>query len=468
MLLLTFTDLIGRFHPLLVHLPIGILLLAGAFQLLAIRSSYSFLQPVIPLMIFWGMISAVASCISGFMLASGGEYDDGLVSTHQWMGISTAGLSIVVYILYKKSVQVKTIRWAALALILMVGITGHLGGSLTHGTDYISAGLNGPVDKGPVLKQIPNVQQAVLYNAVVQPIFQARCYSCHGPSKQKGKLRLDQPDFITKGGEDGKVILPGNAGESDLMKRLLLPLEAKEHMPPKSKSQLTKDEITLLHWWVSSGTDFSKQISSMPQTSEIKKILADLESGTMAAAENALDIPENPVQAADTASIGRLHRLGIMIIPVSQNSNYLSANFVTALSASDSVFKLLAPLEKQLVWVKMDAVSINDAAMKQLVKCKSITRLQLSNTNISDSQLAELKHLPQLQSLNLVGTKITAAGLLQLQPLKKLRNIYFYRSGVKTSDWSSLQKAFPEVILDSGKYQLPMLASDTSEVKMPK
>ncbi|HQX86001.1 MAG TPA: hypothetical protein PKV23_10970, partial [Aestuariivirga sp.] len=102
-------------------------------------------------------------------------------------------------------------------------------------------------------KPIANVQQAVVYTDIVQPILQSKCYSCHGPAKQKGKLRLDEPPFIDKGGEEGKVLIAGNAGESEMIKRLLLPLDNKDHMPPKQKSQLTKAEIELLSWWVASG-----------------------------------------------------------------------------------------------------------------------------------------------------------------------------------------------------------------------
>ncbi|MCW3120141.1 MAG: hypothetical protein JWM28_4223, partial [Chitinophagaceae bacterium] len=78
-MLLSILDFTGRLHPLLVHLPIGILLLACFFQWLTANNKFAFLQPAIPVALFWGMISAVASCISGYILSDSGDYDADLV-----------------------------------------------------------------------------------------------------------------------------------------------------------------------------------------------------------------------------------------------------------------------------------------------------------------------------------------------------------------------------------------------------
>ena len=150
--LLSLPDLIGRFHPVLVHLPIGILLLACFFQFLTLKPRFAILQPAIPAMFFWGMIGAVLSCISGYMLSLSGDYDGELVGRHQWMGIFTAILSLILYLLYQFSVSETIARWISLGIIILVTITGHLGGSLTHGSDYLTEGLNSDDDKGPVLK----------------------------------------------------------------------------------------------------------------------------------------------------------------------------------------------------------------------------------------------------------------------------------------------------------------------------
>ena len=464
-MLLALPDLIGRFHPVLVHLPIGILLLACFFQWLTLKPKFAFLQPAIPVMLFWGMLGAVVACISGYMLSLSGDYDEDLVGRHQWMGITTAILSLVLYLLYQFSINERIARGVSFGIIILITITGHLGGSLTHGSGYLAEGLHSGDEGGAALKPIPNIQEAALYLDVVQPLLRARCYNCHGPNKQKGKLRLDKPESILKGGKDGKAIEPGKAEESEMIERLLLAPEDEDHMPPKEKPQLTRGEIALLHWWIASGADFNKKVKDLPQTNEIRPILLALQSGAIGEERKAADVPEATVGKADEETVDRLKKAGVMLMPVAQNSNYLSVSFVTAAAGADSLIKLLEPIRKQLVWLKLDNAALDDAAMDEIAKLTTLTRLQLSHTKITDAGVAKLQALQELQSLNLVGTKVTAQGIAKLNGLKKLKNLYLYQTGVGNNDWATLQKAFPATQIDSGKYVVPTLVTDTTEVK---
>jgi hypothetical protein len=70
--------------------------------------------------------------------------------------------------------------------------------------------------------------------------------------------------------------------------------------------------------------------------------------------------------------------------------------------------------------------------------------------------------------LNLTGTNITSAGLIQLKELKKLKKIYLYKTGIEKSGWAELVQSFPNAILDSGGYQVPMLPTDTVILKKEK
>src|SRR5690606_32568807 len=264
------SDLLGRFHPVLVHLPIGILLLACFFQILTIKDRFTILQPAIPVMFFWGMISAVLSCITGLMLYRSGDYEGVLVERHQWLGITVAIASLVLYMLYQLSIGERSARIFSITIIILITITGHLGGSLTHGPDFLTEGLDSGDEPEMVMKPIPDIQEAVIYKDVVQPLLQARCYNCHGSNKQKGKLRLDEQQYILKGGKDGPVIDPGKADESELIERLMLPLTDEDHMPPREKPQLTPSQISLLHWWISTGAPFDKKVKDLEQTDRIK------------------------------------------------------------------------------------------------------------------------------------------------------------------------------------------------------
>ena len=414
-MLLSLPELIGRFHPVVVHLPIGILLVACLFQWLALRPKFAVLQPAVALMFFWGMLGAVLSCISGYLLSQSGDYDSELVNRHQWLGIFTALAALALYLSYKFTLSRKATSMVAMLIAGLITVTGHLGGSLTHGSDYLTKGWQSESEKGPALKPIANIQEAAVYADVVQPLLQARCSSCHGPNKQKGKLRLDGPEYIAKGSKDGKVLLPGKADESEMIKRMLLPQQDEDHMPPKEKPQLTAAEISLLHWWISTGADFQKKVKELPQTEKIKPVLLALQSGASGSEQKVADVPEAPVEKASEAVIRRLQNAGVIVVPVAQNSNYLSASFVTAASGADTLVPLLSSLRKQLVWLKLDGANIADSSMSILSQLTALTRLQLSGTNITDKGVANLQALQQLQSLNLTGTKLTAQGVAQLK-----------------------------------------------------
>ncbi|HMR90718.1 MAG TPA: hypothetical protein PKC69_00320 [Chitinophagaceae bacterium] len=463
-MILAISDFLGRFHPVLVHLPIGILVLACFFQWLTVSSRFSVLQPAIPVMLFWGMLGAAASCISGYLLAQSGDYDAALTSRHQWMGIITAIISLILVLLHKLSVSYTIARWASLVLLVFITITGHLGGTLTHGEGYLTAALRGKASAG--LQPIPNVQEAGLYMDVVKPILESKCYSCHGPSKQKGKLRLDDPQAILKGGEEGKAVVPGKPDESELIRRILLPLEDDDHMAPKEKPQLTTTEVEVLKWWVKEGADFSKKIKELPQDEKIKPVLLSLQSGESEAAEKKpADIPEEEVKAADTAVIRELTDMGVTVIPVAKNSNYLSVNFVAAMESTDSLVKKLEQLAPQIVWLKLEDISLSDQSWEILSKLTNITRLHLRNTNMNDTVIASLDPLQRLQFLNLSGTRVSAAGLLHLKEIKSLKNIFLYQAKIDSAGWQQLKTAFPDTELDTGGYRLPFRAEDTMRIK---
>jgi len=460
---------IGRLHPVLVHLPIGILLLASLFQLLTVKNRFASLQPAVPVMFFLGMCGAVFSCVTGYVLSLNGEYDEELTEQHEWMGIVTAVASIALCLLYRFSVKIFIVRIASVVIVVLVSFTGHLGGSLTHGADYLTLASAKQENKA---MPISSVQEAGAYADIVKPILQAKCYSCHGESKQKGKLRLDKEEFILKGGEDGAALKAGNADESGMMERILLPADDKDHMPPKKKPQLTSAEISMLQWWINSGADFNKKVKELPQTDAIKSALAALASGV--AEEEASgagevkgisDVPAAPVDAPDEKAVKQLKEAGAVVLPVARDSHYLLVNFVTVNSEIDVLVKLLPLLKEQIIWLKLDDKKLNDASLDEIAKLEKLTRLSIRYTAVNDDGLAKLQTLQQLQSLNLAGTKVTAQGVIKLNKLTSLKNLYLYCTEVKGADWSSLKKAFPSANLDSGKYQVPTFANDTTVVK---
>jgi uncharacterized membrane protein/mono/diheme cytochrome c family protein len=463
MIMLTIQEFIGRFHPVLVHLPIGILFFAFLLQIISRLNKAANFQHAIEISLLAGMLSAILSCITGYLLSQSGDYNEDAVFWHQWMGISTALVSVVLYYLYKKK-QTPKWQWPGMIILfLLIIVTGHLGGTLTHGSGYLTQALSSTSEKAITRKPIENVQEALVYKDVIQPLLQTKCYTCHNANKKKGGLRMDDSATFMAGGKDGVVLIAGNAEESKMIKRILLAPEEEKHMPPKEKPQLTEHEIALLHWWIASGASFHNKVKDLAQTDKVKPALLALQSAPEVKA--AADVPETPASKADAAAIKKLQDLGVVVLPVAQNSNYLLVNFVIADSISHNDIRLLLPLKEQLTWLKLSSSTADDSALAVINQCKNITRLNLDHTRITDEGLSQLKDLQELRYLNLVGTKVTLKGIQQLKGLKKLHSLYLYQTNISKADWTTLQQQLPNVHLDSGGYVVPLLETDTTVMK---
>jgi len=98
----------------------------------------------------------------------------------------------------------------------------------------------------------PGAETKVDFKRDVQPIFEQRCYECHGEKKQKSGLRLDRKAAALQGGDSGKPsLVPGNSSDSPLLQRLTSP-DPDEVMPPKG-DKLTDAQVTLLRQWIDGG-----------------------------------------------------------------------------------------------------------------------------------------------------------------------------------------------------------------------
>jgi hypothetical protein len=97
-------------------------------------------------------------------------------------------------------------------------------------------------------------QTQVDFERDIRPLLHARCIECHGPEKQKSGLRLDHKAAALKGGAGGVVIVPGNSGASELIRRVTSGDKA-EMMPPTG-ARLTPREIALLKTWIDAGANW--------------------------------------------------------------------------------------------------------------------------------------------------------------------------------------------------------------------
>ena len=471
---------IGRFHPLLVHLPIGFLLLAGVLEVGRRLGRISLTNSTMSAILFWSAVSATGACGAGYLLSLGGGYDAHILDEHRWQGIAVAGFAWVAWMASSDALILKIPFSGPLygvSLLACLGFllaAGHHGGALTHGADYLSQYTPAPLRSlaglpprqqmaAFVATPITDIQQAMVYEQIVNPILQSRCVQCHNAGKSKGDLRMDTPEQLRKGGGDGPVFMAGKAVDSELVKRCLLDETDEHHMPPTGKTPLTPQQITLLTWWIDQGASFSKKVRDLPLPDAVRPALAALGGGPVPGGKTdsagtlptAQPGPVSPVLTmtvplADPATVAVLEKAGLRVMPLSKTNNQLEISAINAPSLTDGQVAVLAKLSPQVVWLKLSDTRITDAAMPTVAMLKNLQKLHLERTVLTDAGLKQLTALPYLEYLNLYGTRITDAGLASLAGLKALRTVYVWQTDVTPAGIAALKKALPNVEIIGG------------------
>lgn len=267
----------GRFHPALVHLPIGFLVLLALLELFALKPGNKHLKTARPLILAASFVAALVTVVSGWLLADAGGYDERLLLWHRWSGVGVAMASLLLLAFHMVGLM-KPYRILMPLTVALVAVTGHFGGSLTHGADYLGEFAPGPLRGLLGGKSIQafggDITKGPAFETVVQPILGKYCVACHGPQKSKAGLRLDDYDRLMKGSENGPVVIAGKPEESELVRRLSLPEEHDDHMPPAGKPQLSDADIKLLAWWLASGASADKTVAELNPPAEISEILS--------------------------------------------------------------------------------------------------------------------------------------------------------------------------------------------------
>lgn len=453
---------LGRWHPLLVHLPIGILFVSFVFAVMTRRPAYAGLRPAIPFTLFVGAISAVLASALGFLLAGYGGYEARTIDFHQWFGIGVAVLSILVWWLYhdaaEQYVRIKRLaKWRFsifCALMVLLCITGHYGGTLTHGKGYLTDALPPAVGELFGAQQteeslfIKNVQEAAVYEGLIQPILSHRCQSCHGPTKQEGGLAIHQRASLLAGGDGGTVVVPNQLSKSELYTRLTLPAGDEKRMPPKGRTPITADEIALIGWWIEQGAPFDGIVAEVEQPGEIAAVLARLEAGN---AEQSM--PEAP--PLDLAAVQHLASRGIKVMLVSQGSNYVMISAINAPHFNDEDAELLVGLKDNIVQLQLGRTAITDEGMAHIGALPMLRKLHLEHTAVTDDGLKALAACQQLQYLNLSSTAIGNKGIDYLRPLPELVQVYLFGTNVSGAAIVEFQQSQPALVIDTGGYELP-------------
>ena len=248
----TFAFFIGRFHPIILHLPIGGLIALFVMEIINSYRPQLNLDSACSILLWFSVVTVIPSAVLGFILASSGNYDDELLNLHKWLGWLTA--LVCVWLLYFNLKSKKIYKVLLYANVIFLLVAGHFGGQLTHGKDYLTKYM--PVSMKKVLniddernylvvnRKIDSFStDATYYTNQIKPIIENYCYKCHGQEKQKGDMRFDNIDWDMVNGFDAEkwnmMLSQVNLGE----------------MPPDDEPQLSDDDRRILVDWITKNLD---------------------------------------------------------------------------------------------------------------------------------------------------------------------------------------------------------------------
>ena len=134
----------GRFHPLLVHLPIGLLVLLAVLEVLSLWPQWKNANASAGFILALAVPLTIVTVVFGWLLSLAGGYDLGLVTIHKYTGIATGAICLIAGILFALGAK-RLYRFTLFIGFLVLTVTSHYGGSLTHGSDYLVRYAPGPV-----------------------------------------------------------------------------------------------------------------------------------------------------------------------------------------------------------------------------------------------------------------------------------------------------------------------------------
>ena len=439
-------EFIGKFHPLIVHLPIGLIIAAFGLELLFLKKDNPNALRSIRFLLGLGSITAIISAILGYFLSMDGGYDDRLIFIHQWFGIGFAVCASIFYVT-RKIYKHKIVLWSGWFVVLLVlTIAGHFGGSLTHGENYLIESSPGFVKKLFSYEQKKQLNKpldsAVVFEDIIQPIIKQKCGNCHNNRKKQGGLNLQTVAGWEKGGKNGQLFKLEEVMESLILERIYLPVKEKGHMPPSGKPQLASAEVALLEWWIEQGGNYQIKVSSLEKNRRINKILQPEFTE-----KNIYDQILAP--AFDQNALRRLQSEGLRILPAARGSTFLEISFSGDTIVNQNQLKSLLKLSDNITRIDFSFSGVTDEQLELLDQFINLIHVSLANIVISDKGVSHLNNLENLQYLNLHSTNISDDCLADIGEISSLKKVFFWNTNISADALEKLAKNRPDMKLEN-------------------
>jgi hypothetical protein len=411
---------------MLLHIPIGLITLLPILEIASMKNRA--LREAANFVLRAALATALPTLTLGYMLAYGAGDTGPTVTRHMagaiglCIGLMLCALTRTAWIARQQPL-VYPILLATTILTLIW--TSHQGGSITHGSEYLTHYMPTSIRAGLRVSVNDTATPESFYARHVHPILDAKCVSCHNSSNAKAGLRLDTYDHLMRGGHDGGVISAGKPEISMLLARVTLPAGDKRYMPAEGRTPLTTGEISLLRAWIRAGA--SPTAATVPGVS---------------IASTPSELPAPPVgdYSALMPEILKMQTdQGAKLVPVSSKpSDGLILRTVDIASEFGDTelaeFRKFAPY---IVEAELGRTAVTDAACETLGAFTHLQALHLEGTQITGTCFPKLAALKELTYLNLNGTKTTPQSVAALTNMIQLRHIYLFNTPAQPAETSS-------------------------------
>ncbi len=419
---------IGRMHPLVLHLPIGILIFSFLIWCFRSQIETTFFQSIFGFSLSLIAFTSLLTSLMGLFLSREDGYNSDTLYWHRLLSLLLSFGSYAFMLWYQSRLANK--HWIPgfmIALLALLVTGSHQGAKLTHGEGFILK----PLQKNAVARPTIN-DESSLYLASIEPLFQSKCMSCHNPQKAKGGLDLTSEVGILKGGKQGPVWIAGDTN-SRILQNIFLPFEDKKHMPPEGKPQLTIDEKILLKQWILSGADLKKRIKDYESSDTLLKL------ATPYIHKDNNKIKTYTFAPADPSLIQKLNDPFCAVFPMDQNTPALQVYFFVREKYNPSKLQELLKIKDQIVVLNMDNMPVTDVDLTTIARFSNVEKLLLNHSSITNTGIETIANLPSLTSLAISGTNVDATILPLLLKSPVLREVFIWNTKIIPGDLQSLE-----------------------------
>ena len=421
---------LGRFHPALLHLPIGLIVLVPVLEIAGAKRQA--LREAADFVLRAALALTLPTLALGYMLAYGSGDTGTTVDRHMWGAIGLCiGLMLCVLVRPAWATRQQELVYPALlsASLLLLVWTGHEGGSITHGTDYLTRYMPGPLRPLFAGTSSSGASADSFYAQHIHGAFEAKCVACHGSGTQKGSLRLDSYSELMHGGKDGAVVIPGKPEASLLLARVTLAPGDPHFMPAEGRTPLTSDEVSWIRAWIKAGA--TATATSIPGV-KIGGATPDVPA----------EAPPEPVgdYSRLMAEIQRMQNsLGAKLVPMSANASdgLVLRTIDVSSSFGDAQLAQFQKFGPYIVEAELGRTAVTDACFDTLKTFTHLRALHLEGTSVTGNNLAKLGSLTQLTYLNLSGTKVSAQSVAPLRTMPRLRHLYLFNTAAQPTEETS-------------------------------